>query len=421
MKPKTASPFAFLLSSLIFFTVGLLCVFWPDTVAAAPIRLVRILLLGTGGLAIFAYLANRRPHLATTAALGVLYIILAGAIHLFPQFFSPSFLGLTGFLAYINAMQRFVYAKQLHDAGERGTVHSSLDGALSLFFAVLSVRLGVLPPYSQQDAAGAYLLFYGVNLLGDFTRELLRWDEDGLRVKRYIRLPMPVFLATLVPLQTLHRFNRNMRPVPEVLEIKNAKRMDSEPCLEIFIHLAADCARGLGHVDLSLDGTVYSYGCYDLSVFHFYELLSDGVMAVAPRDTYLKHCCKTERKAIVGFGVVLDEEQKQAVYRRIGQLMKKTVDWQCPQEHYPDYRLTDPTSLLYNHTGARFYKFRSGKYKYYFALATNCVQLADALIGASGLNLHGNNGIITPGTYMDFLNRLFKQKNSCVVTRTVYF
>ena len=46
--------------------------------------------------------------------------------------------------------------------------------------------------------------------------------------------------------------------------------------------------------------------------------------------------------------------------------------------------------------------------------------LADSIIGKSGSDLLKMSGIITPGTYYEYLNREFRKKNSMVISRTIY-
>ena len=75
---------------------------------------------------------------------------------------------------------------------------------------------------------------------------------------------------------------------------------------------------------------------------------------------------------------------------------------------------------MYNATGAKFYKFNSGKFKTYFVLNTNCVKLADEILGKCGINIIKISGIITPGAYYDYFDREFGFKKSNVVSKTIY-
>ena len=46
--------------------------------------------------------------------------------------------------------------------------------------------------------------------------------------------------------------------------------------------------------------------------------------------------------------------------------------------------------------------------------------LADSIIGKSGTDILKINGIITPGTYYEYLNREFQKKNSMVISKNIY-
>ena len=67
-----------------------------------------------------------------------------------------------------------------------------------------------------------------------------------------------------------------------------------------------------------------------------------------------------------------------------------------------------------------FYKFKSGKNKVFFILKNNCVSLANKIIGPT-LNKHTKMyGILTPGTYYDYLEREYMKKSSIVITKKIY-
>ena len=82
---------------------------------------------------------------------------------------------------------------------------------------------------------------------------------------------------------------------------------------------------------------------------------------------------------------------------------------------YEDY-----ASTLYKMTGATFYKFKTGKFKTFFILSTNCVALADQILGAAGTDIIKLSGFIAPGSYYDYLYREYCKKNSMVVSYKVY-
>lgn len=48
------------------------------------------------------------------------------------------------------------------------------------------------------------------------------------------------------------------------------------------------------------------------------------------------------------------------------------------------------------------------------------VKLVDTIVGKTGIDLIKVNGIITPGAYLDYLDRLYDRGDSIVVSRTLY-
>ena len=64
--------------------------------------------------------------------------------------------------------------------------------------------------------------------------------------------------------------------------------------------------------------------------------------------------------------------------------------------------------------------FVDGRFKTYFALGSNCVLLADSIIGRLGTDVLSMRGLITPGTYLDYLDKEYHKKGSMVITRQFY-
>ena len=76
--------------------------------------------------------------------------------------------------------------------------------------------------------------------------------------------------------------------------------------------------------------------------------------------------------------------------------------------------------MLYKSTKANFYKFKTSKLKRYFVLGNNCGILVDKILKSSGIEGLKMYGIITPGTYYDFLEREYMKKGSNVVSKKIY-
>ena len=176
----------------------------------------------------------------------------------------------------------------------------------------------------------------------------------------------------------------------------------------------------MGHIDIYFDNKVISYGCYDEGSRYVGELFGDGVLFLAKsKKEYINFCIDNSKKTIFDFGIHLTDSEKKKVALRIEELLKNTYPW----NHKTDKNYCNGKSYaakLYKRTSAKFYKFKSGKYKTYYVLGTNCCFLADDIIGKSGMDILSINGLITPGTYYDYLNRKLKGKNSNIIYKEIY-
>mgnify|MGYP005770581783 FL=1 len=155
--------------------------------------------------------------------------------------------------------------------------------------------------------------------------------------------------------------------------------------------------------------------------------MGDGVLfTIDKKEKYVDFCNNYAGKTLFCFGLRLTEEQRVRVDRKMDEIFSYLYEWDPPVvqavkrgetdlEQYKEY-----ASRLYRVTGAKFYKFTKSSFKTYFVFTTNCVKLADEVIGSSGTDVLGINGLVTPGTYYDYLNREYTLKNGIVISREVY-
>ena len=150
--------------------------------------------------------------------------------------------------------------------------------------------------------------------------------------------------------------------------------------------------------------------------------IANGTLAVCDRKPYLYQSLEIEKKTLIGFSINIDNEEAEKLKIRLHSLLNNTYEWHCLAEENPqkaaEYK--DPASVLYRNADAKFYKFKSGAFKTYFALGSNCVLLAHKIVGSAGAGILSVGGLVTPGTYYAYLDRLYNSKNTCVVERTIY-
>lgn len=275
---------------------------------------------------------------------------------------------------------------------------------------------------------GIYCILLGGTYIADFIRSSIP-DPAKNRAKRHIRISLPIFLAAFVPHSVLTKLNSYLAlpdSATEGFEDLSEKKEEEEPDVEIFIHVSSDGFCVIGHCDICFEGELIAYGNYD-------EASStpigtgDGVLLITSRASYIPYCLENNGTTLFSFGLRLSQEQRMAVRAAIGEIKERLIPWDPPlqaarrrnpsasETEYPDF-----ASRLCNETGARFYKFKRGRFKYYFVMSTNCVLLVDSIIGGAGTDILSINGMISPGTLYDYLESEFLKQNSIVVSRNVY-
>lgn len=320
-------------------------------------------------------------------------------------------------------------------------LYLSINGIVR-FISYLNYKKDKVPERIYLLIFSIFLIFNGISILlspiinSDFTIILIAiygfllgtmYIRDGIMVviprkkkdefKRKIRITLPVFLAALVPNSMLNYINDKLKVDADSLELQFD---DDEVDLEIFIHVSPDGFGKMGHCDIYFDGEVISYGNYDYSSIRLFETIGDGVLFTTNKEEYLPFCIKEDNKVIFGYGLKLTSRQKERVKQSIQRVKSNTYPW-FPPSYYDSKNLEEYASRLYVTTKAKFYKFEQSKFKTYFLLGTNCVLLAEQIVGKSGLDIINLNGVVAPGSYQDFLEKEYQRENSLVVSKNVYY
>jgi len=238
------------------------------------------------------------------------------------------------------------------------------------------------------------------------------------KIKRRIKITLPKLIEAIIPYVVMQEINKS-------LEVQNNYnysylKKDKKPDINILIHTSTNGFNRMGHIDIYYNNQVISYGNYDEGSRIGGQLFGDGIIfTTEKKKEYINFCIDNSKKTIFDFGLVLTDKQKEQVSKKIEKLLSNTIIW----NHKTDKSYNNGNSYagkLYKKTSAKFYKIKKGKYKTYFVIGTNCCFLADEIIGSFGMDILSINGIITPGTYYDHLNRLFNQKNSNVISKEIY-
>lgn len=261
-----------------------------------------------------------------------------------------------------------------------------------------------------------YMLLLSIYYFYDFMKLVVSIKTKD-RLKRRVRITLPKIIEAIIPYSVMEEINRNLGiRKTSTYSFNKIEKWD----LSILIHTSNRGFNKIGHMDIYFEGNVISYGNYDEGSRWLKQFFGDGVLFVTSNKIdYINFCIDNSKKTVFEFGIVLTDKQKKKIRKRIDEIMVNTVSW----NHKMDKRYNNGDSYagrLYKKTKAMFYKFKKGKYRTYYVLGTNCCYLIDDILGKGGMDILSINGIITPGTYYDYLNKELKLKNSNVVSKSVY-
>lgn len=277
------------------------------------------------------------------------------------------------------------------------------------------------------NVIGMFFILYGISFLIDALLDgLPRETKDSF--KRRIRISLPVFMVALIPHKILKSINKAFETEDLDEDDFTVFKENTPFDLEVLIHVAEKGFAALGHVDIWFEDRVMTYGTYDEATYKLGGLISDGVLIeISDKEKYIDFSQKNMGKTLFGFGLKLTEEQKERVREKIEEVYENLYEWKPLSKIDEDMRIIpdnprkDYASIVYNNLRAKFYKFISGPFKTYFGLNTNCVLLADKIVGQAGIDVVKIQGLISPGAYFEYFNREFSRKNSFVISRTIYY
>lgn len=298
-----------------------------------------------------------------------------------------------------------------------------IDLFTCIFYMLFTLFLIVSPSLREglvMNIIGIYFIAYGFMYLKDFFSALLPIKSKN-NFKRHIRISLPVLFQAIIPKVVLDKVNEVLSTDEnEGIKVKdlNEYHSDEKADIEVYIHVTKEGFGQVGHVDICIGDEFYSYGNYDNNSVRLNETIGDGVLIKSYKKEYIPFVIKDSNKTLFCFGIKLNDEQKKRVLKRLEYLWKDLVVWQPPAYTGKDDMYA--SRLANAVVDTTFYKFNRGKFKTYFVVTTNCVQLADYVLGSVGMDVLNMNGIITPGAYYDYLNHQFSLNSKVVIYRKIY-
>lgn len=331
---------------------------------------------------------------------------------------------------FLNALVKFI---DFGSALKNAVPDAFYDLFAGIFFTVFGVIMlfgTLMGSQGMLIVIGLYCIIYGAGELRLFVREAVPNKAKGM-IRRRIRLSLPQIITTFIPLKTLRNYTERLdsREI-DIEKLQNEERYDKggdTPDIHVLIHVSADGVGSIGHCDLVLNDTVISYGNYDKASERLFGGIGDGVLFKADFDKYIQFCIYHDLQMVFDFGIKLTKKQLAKVRKGLAKTERNVIRWKPPYQlaYEADNNadisdFDDYCSSLWNGTRAHFYKFKSGRFKTYFVMSTNCVFLADYILSKAGTDIVKTAGIITPGDYYDYMQTEYALPGGIVITRDIY-
>lgn len=297
-----------------------------------------------------------------------------------------------------------------------------INWIFSCAYTVLGFLLLFTPRIGTSDLIrffGCYFLLLSFRYFSDYfelTSRSYTW-------KRAFHISLPTFVAALIPDWTLQNINAHFQK-GEDIAVYPAKG-NERPLLKAMVHIGPEGFQKVGHFSFAWKDIVFSYGNYDQDSGRLGGLLGDGVYFNVPLDRYLPNILQYEHNTVFEYGIHVSEEQEKQLDEVIDALKHSSYRWYTRIEkedgysHFEQYE-SDYACRLHYRTGAKFYKIKSGRFRTYWFIGENCVMFSDLILGLVGADILSVKGVITPGTYYDYLQSEYEKENSPVISCTIH-
>ena len=409
-----------IMTGILFFILGIFVIMDRKTFIYNVIELVSMLTILAGFIQIYSKFDGR----TSTSLIEALITIVVGTFILFFPSIPVSVIVLTfGIYAIATGIIKLITYTIYHKDHVQGRWILFLDAIVFLTTGIGLVATPIAKVGQLFTFLGCYAIGLGYMYIRDGLDIILPKEASG-KLKRRIRINLPIFLVAMLPYKSLQKINHYLQDKDKEEDLDDLDPIDlnEKPDMGVLIHVTNDGFGVLGHVDLCIDGKVISYGNYDHDSWRLHEMVGDGILFTTSKEKYVPFCIAHSKKTLFCYGIKLNEQQKESVQKKLKEIEDRLIPWQPPaaydKEHLENYQ--DYASLLLTKTQAKLYKFKYSRFKTYFVLSTNCVLLADSVLGKAGTDLLNINGLITPGTYYDYFEREYKKKDGFVISKKVY-
>lgn len=322
-----------------------------------------------------------------------------------PNFFVFFSTQIFGLYAFIQSLVGFINGYIYHKDRLKGKFLVWFNAIITFIFSLLLLYSPTRNMKYFAILIGIYLIFYGAFSLFSYFYP-----------KIPVKIPLPIIFTMFLPKILMKKVEKEL--------IKTTDNVNGD--LEILIHLAKSGSAGMGHVEFSFEDKIYSYGCYNYHSRRLFGGVGDGIFGIFDHDAYIKYCVEEKERYILSYGIKLTESEKEKLRKKIQMFSStNTVRWYPDEALYdndlvPKGEFKEMSNHIYRKANGIFYRFTKGKYKTFFVLRTNCVAGTDEILSQLGIKLVKLEGIISPGTYYQFLDNEFQKGNTSVISKKIY-
>lgn len=409
--------------------IGIISIILSVLVLSKGTELLKLVIYLIGGLLIITNLLNlllvpfKKYKFIDTLIKTTINVIFGISIMFFSKYIITSFTLIfalyTLLISIVNIISYVIYVEN----NIKGKLNVFINAITSLIFTVILLINPTLNIKYVLIILSIYLMLYGLKNIINFIFQILPKKITN-KIKARIDFPIPLLIAMFIPKALLKEIN-------EILKVDKEKKFDYKkndlkPKLFVIIHLAKSGSASFGHIEVSYNGKIYSYGNYNKHSRHLFDAIGDGIILVADKEKYIDYCINNKKRYLIEFGIVLTEKEEKQIEKRINKLITENTEpfysdlelYEKGKIMYDDFN--DMSSEIYKYANGKYYRITKGKNKIFFVLKNNCAQVAEQILKGNGKRIIKLNGIISPGTYYDYLNQAFLMKNSNVVTKKVY-
>ncbi len=409
--------------------IGIISIILSVLILSNGTELLELVIYLIGGLLIITNLLNlllipfKKYKFIDTLIKTTINVIFGISIMFFSKYIITSFTLIfalyTLLISIVNIISYVIYVEN----NIKGKLNVFINAITSLIFTVILLINPTLNIKYVLIILSIYLMLYGLKNIINFIFQILPKKITN-KIKARIDFPIPLLIAMFIPKALLKEIN-------EILKVDKEKKFDYKkndlkPKLFVIIHLAKSGSASFGHIEVSYNGKIYSYGNYNKHSRHLFDAIGDGIILVADKEKYIDYCIHNKKRYLIEFGIVLTEKEEKQIEKRINKLITENTEpfysdlelYEKGKIMYDDFN--DMSSEIYKYANGKYYRITKGKNKIFFVLKNNCAQVAEQILKGNGKRIIKLNGIISPGTYYDYLNQAFLMKNSNVVTKKVY-